>query len=503
MLSGKFLFLLTSCRGVVGRTTSNVRVRLESASALSSLLCPDVLDTFVWLHWLDNYAKCYAANSIFINKEQFRSMLWTAHGMKKLPVAQDMSWVAKAPGVWLPALPSLSVLLDQQVLDDLFTSLASIERQQWPASFVVLRNVVRIPLKPSPATPEEKGHLDASCDGLRYFHPVDIYPENVASSVGLLAVLHRLQSVLGFGVPGHRRFGFYSLMHVDVAIFWQLLRLLYCYTGMAPVRQDLFLCLGFWHPYLYGHIAIWNEFRHTFLASAFFSLFPNQKLLRRPKLSHSATLFTWLRLVYVHLQPVLTDALGNCITKMITFEIDRTRAIRDGKAFGKTENPLRPMYIHLLNLQTLFEFCLPVLQDYGSLLKFNDFERFKLAFHRLLLLFVLCQSKGSGDYQRTMFVFALLLRYWEDNGLPVHSLLKANHTLFSEESGEIALSALARGTPSASRTDLTQVRHHWQLVRMNYDFHQELRHDDVKREKKKRKLSTLPSFCLFLSVKIF
>ena len=99
---------------------------------------------------------------------------------------------------------------------------------------------------------------------------------------------------------------------------------------------------------------------------------------------------------------------------------------------------------------------------------------FNIAFHSLLLLFILCRNKGSHDYQRTMFVFALLLRYWEENGLPIMDLLRANHTLFSEESGEIALSVLARGTPPSSRADLQQVQHHWQMVRLNFDFHDEM-----------------------------
>jgi hypothetical protein len=65
---------------------------------------------------------------------------------------------------------------------------------------------------------------------------------------------------------------------------------LYCYGGMAGIR-DLFLCFGFWHAYHYGHVAIWNQYRATFLAPAFWALFPNQKLLRRPKLVQSSTFF--------------------------------------------------------------------------------------------------------------------------------------------------------------------------------------------------------------------
>ena len=159
----------------------------------------------------------------------------------------------------------------------------------------------------NPSTPEKLHWI--THDGLRFLHPVEIYPANVASSDGLITVLHRLQQLEGFGSSDHERAGSYSLFHADVAIFWQALRMLYCYSGMAPIRQDLFLALGFWHPYLYAHVAIWNEFHHTFLAPAFFLLFPNQTLMRRPRLSHSSTLFTWLRLAYPQIRALLSAAL--------------------------------------------------------------------------------------------------------------------------------------------------------------------------------------------------
>ena len=48
------------------------------------------------------------------------------------------------------------------------------------------------------------------------------------------------------------------------------------------MRHDLFLVFGFWHAYQYAHIALWNEFRHTFLAPVFFTLFPDEELMQRP-----------------------------------------------------------------------------------------------------------------------------------------------------------------------------------------------------------------------------
>ena len=219
------------------RSTVNRRVREESAASRASITDSVAEDASPRLHWIDNYAKSYAANSIFIEKEQFRKMLWTAHAMKKLPLNKDMSWIPKHPDLYYPALPNLPDLLKREGIESLFNELSSFERLQFDTSFAVLRHVARIPLKPSPATPEEKVHLDMSSDGLRFLYPVEIYPENVVSSVGLTTVLHRLHLLEDFGPPDHQRFGSYSLLHADVVIFWQTLRLLYCYSGMADLSQ--------------------------------------------------------------------------------------------------------------------------------------------------------------------------------------------------------------------------------------------------------------------------
>ena len=119
-------------RGLVHPSTVNRRLRAESAASRASIDNAVADDSSPRLHWIDNYAKSYAANSIFIEKEVFRSMLWTAHAMKKLPLNKDMSWIQKASGIYVPALPSLRDLLRPAVLDNLFNELAS---------FAVLRHV--------------------------------------------------------------------------------------------------------------------------------------------------------------------------------------------------------------------------------------------------------------------------------------------------------------------------------------------------------------------------
>ena len=64
-----------------------------------------------------------------------------------------------------------------------------------------------------------------------------------------------------------------------------------------------------------------------------------------------------------------------------------------------------------------------------------------------------------------------MTRYWTYHQLPIMILLQANHTLFSEESGEIALSALATSQPTSNRAKYDQVRKDWQLVRSRFNLH--------------------------------
>jgi len=270
--------------------------------------------------------------------------------------------------------------------DVLFRTLKEVAPFLYDASRIVQQDVIYIPIRPIATTEEEAQHLASSFVGLTSFWPVDIYSDCVVNTPGLLKVLKQLMDLEGFGVAGHRRFGLYSILHVDVTIFWQLLRVFYSYSGLAPVRNDLFLCFGLWHAYHYAHIALWHEYRATFLAPAFFALFPREVLLRRPKLLQSVTFFSWLRLTYPHIRVTLQDAILNKRKELLDWEVKQLQAVREGKLEEKKSNPHRQQYIHLLNLQTLFEFCIPVIQDYGLALKSNDWKTFKRCYQQLFLL---------------------------------------------------------------------------------------------------------------------
>ena len=55
-----------------------------------------------------------------------------------------------------------------------------------------------------------------------------------------------------------------------------------------------------------------------------------------------------------------------------------------------------------------------------------------------------------------MLIFHAVVTKWFSLGLPVSELMAANHTVFSEESGEIALSVLTHAQPVNNRTDIKQ-----------------------------------------------
>ena len=116
------------------------------------------------------------------------------------------------------------------------------------------------------------------------------------------------------------------------------------------MRHDLILVFGLWHAYSYGHLVVWNESRHTFLAPAFFMLFPDQKLMRRPNLTTSSIFFTWLRLAYPRFKADLYTALAAVKQKMLDWRTPILQVLQ-GEGVNLQANPYRMQYLHLSNLQ--------------------------------------------------------------------------------------------------------------------------------------------------------
>jgi hypothetical protein len=182
--------------------------------------------------------------------------------------------------------------------------------------------------------------------------------------------------------------------------------------------------------------------------------------------------------------------------QLLDWEVKHIQEVREGKLDERKSKPSRPSYIHLLNLRTLFEFCITVIQDYGLALKSNDWTTFKSCTERLFLLYCSFTSKGAADYQAGMYCYLRLLDYWESHQLPIVDLLKFNHTVFSEESGEIALGTLTALQPPNTSSDISVTRQYWQLIRMRFS---QLHGDDApSRSKLHRQIGT--SFFFFTFV---
>lgn len=321
-------------------------------------------------------------------------MLWTAHGVKLWPSPAPVTMAYRLVGEdVVRAMPRLSFLLSEQVLSRLGGELQAISISLHDVSLSHQRHVRRIPLKPRALTLDEEKYMAQSLDGLSAFEPVDIYNVNIQAYAGLMRSLRNCQLLEGFGLQEGPKTSEYSALLLDVSTFWMTFRLLYSFTGLAPILCDLFLVLGPWHTYMYSHVCVWSEFRSSFLASAYFTLFPSQNLFLRPRLLTSSTFFTWLRAAYPSFRPLLLQSLTTLKVLRTIYDIQYTRVLKKRKVLGK--NPYGRSYLNLYNLYYLFEYVLPAIADYGSALKLNDWQAFRDAYLRLFRFFLGARSQGE------------------------------------------------------------------------------------------------------------
>lgn len=174
-----------------------------------------------------------------------------------------------------------------------------------------------------------------------------------------------------------------------------IVRLIYAYPTMAPIRHDLLLFLGPWHNYHYGVISLWMEFRSTFLGPAFFSLFPKELLKYRMPLSKSVVFLQWLRRAYPKFKDILREAISTCKAEIRDFEVRLPLLCRSSQFNLKDSKcPSKAKYIHLLNLLYLFEYAIPTILDYGTLLKSDNYPAFRESLLRLMLFYFSCEQKG-------------------------------------------------------------------------------------------------------------
>ena len=148
------------------------------------------------LHWVDNYARFVKGNCLWYNQDVLKQLRWTAHGFKSLSFDIPMTWKLDTKNDPIVAMPPLKVLLSAVAVNSLHAELSVISPFQFERSLVVLKNVLRVPLK-SPLPADESLVDGHPADGLHIFYPIDLYQDNIVSTEGLLAVFGRLQSWRG------------------------------------------------------------------------------------------------------------------------------------------------------------------------------------------------------------------------------------------------------------------------------------------------------------------
>lgn len=434
-------------------------LRQRRQEQLDSLETANVLR----LHWIDNFARWSRLNPLRINKSIFCSMKWTAHGTKTSPSAFNTSWIVK-DGLPVPAFPELDVLFDQERVAQLRAAILDGFCLDYRSnSYIVQANITRLPPKAMHGTLTELQHLQRSADGLRYFDPVAIYQDDIQSTQGLLSVLNRVAQLEGIGDIDSAHLGHYSHILCDVTIFWSIFRFMHAYRGLSFLRLNLFLVFGPWHSYMYGFQILWDTFRDTFLASAFQCLFPNDNLFFRPKLQQSATFFMWLHLSYPRFSAELDTALNFCALQLMATDLQYCEEVMPT---DEEVRRWRSRYVHLLNLRALFQYCIPVVFDYGATLKQPDGKVFLKAQYNLFAMNLMCKTNGSRSYRYGMLVYQLMFLYWQAHEMPFCDAFFNSPTFFSEESGEIALSCLAQNQPTAGHVDIESTCRAWQLVKM-------------------------------------
>jgi len=473
--------MICSSRSVLSKATYYRRLKRFTSDARQRLFTSLQSPASVHVHWLDNYARFLARQRLRLNKDSYSKLLWTAHGIKVWPneLPLDFSYVI-SDGRPTPAMPPLAFFLSDNNFNRLVEDLLKVPFHIYPFAISTQRQVRRIPVKPSAITPAEEVHLRKSYDGLLYFEPYDIYSSNIQAYRGLITSLAACSAIDGFGTAGEIRPGHYSCILLDVSTFWMAFRLLYSFTGLIPILHDVFVFLGPFHIYMYSYVAAWNLFRSSYLAGAFFALFPDQSIYFRPSLTKSSTFFTWLRVSYPFFRQQLHFTLNTLKHLSLLYDVQRTVLLRRRQVIPP--NYLRERYVRLHNLFYLFEFVLPVITDFGCAIKLGNYQLFKTTLLRMTRFILSLRDPGVPQYQRTILILLSLLNYWEDKKLPIVEMLRMNCTFLSEETGEVALSHLTRILPQNLRAELEQTRSSWTQVKIRFNALQ----SDSKSEKKHR-----------------
>ena len=106
------------------------------------------------------------------------------------------------------------------------------------------------------------------------------------------------------------------------------------------------------------------------------------------------------------------------------------------------------------------------MQDYGCAIKLNDGGMVYEQTVRLLNVFMLFDTKGSREYQRSIACHLRMLNHWSRSNHPLWDVFKKNPCAFNEEVGEVSFSVLSRHVSHHSdRSNVTAVSAKYRLSR--------------------------------------
>lgn len=107
-------------------------------------------------------------------------------------------------------------------------------------------------------------------------------------------------------------------------------------------RKNFVMILGTWHPYKLAVENTFFKFLPTFLGPAYHALFPESKIMFKPKLSQLEHFFSMLACAYPFFRTQLLAVFAQ-------------------------SNPQQRFYSDIQNLHDLFEFFLPLVRFYNLL----------------------------------------------------------------------------------------------------------------------------------------
>src|SRR5690349_7966985 len=108
LYTGCLLCLYRFVRSIVPPSTLLRHLRDTAEASRVALHRSFTTENLPRLHWVDNFAKCYASRSMFHTRDLLKQCMRTAHGIKPIPIPFNAAWKRDAAGDSIPALPGIA-----------------------------------------------------------------------------------------------------------------------------------------------------------------------------------------------------------------------------------------------------------------------------------------------------------------------------------------------------------------------------------------------------------